>query len=162
MSEAIKSPGGRPRKFQEPSHPTTITLPQRTLDQLRMIDADRAKAIVKAVDRAVEAAGEAPRRVDVVEMAPGAGLLVVSPNRSLRNIPWLKMIEITPQHCLLSIESGTSIEKVELALLDLIEDATTSAPLDVPMLEELREQFGRLRRGDKFTKAEILLVDTSL
>ena len=48
-----RTPGGRPPKFKEPSGPVTVTLPKRTLDQLRSIDDDRAIAIVKAVDAAV-------------------------------------------------------------------------------------------------------------
>src|SRR5690606_34115626 len=44
-----RAPVGRPPKFREPSGPVTVTLPNRTLAQLRRIDADRAKAIVKAV-----------------------------------------------------------------------------------------------------------------
>ena len=44
------SKGGRPAKFDEPSRPVTITLPDRILDRLKEIDADRALAIVKAVE----------------------------------------------------------------------------------------------------------------
>jgi hypothetical protein len=94
MGEATMS--GRPRKFKEPSRPVTVTLPERTLDRLERIDSDRARAIVKAVDGAVEDEQGALRRVDVIEMAPGTGLLVVPATRTLAKIPWLKMIEISP------------------------------------------------------------------
>ena len=42
--------GGRPAKFDEPSRPVTITLPDRILERLEEIDGDRAKAVVKAVE----------------------------------------------------------------------------------------------------------------
>jgi hypothetical protein len=152
-----KNLGGRPPKFAEPSQPITVTLPKRTLDQLRSIDGDRAQAIVKAVDAVV---GEENRgsEVEVVEMAPGMGLLVVSSNRSLRGIPWLTMIEVAPMRHLLAITPGTPIEKVEIALMDLIEAARTDAPNELSLLETLREKIGKLRRGLRISKAEILVV----
>lgn len=159
MKHAItqKGPGGRPTKFKEPSRPVTVTLPERTLDQLGRIDNDRAKAVVKAVDAVVGGGCGAPH-AEVIEMAPGTGVVVIPPNRSLRTIPWLKMIEVAPARYLLTIVSGTPIEKVEIALMDLIENAKHSAPEDVPMLETLREKIGQLRRGEKISMVEILCV----
>jgi hypothetical protein len=150
--------GGRPRKFREPSAPVTVTLPDRTLEQLRSIDEDRAKAIVKAVD-AVMGTGSGPARaVEVIEMAPGTGVVVIPPTRSLATIPWLNMIEIAPARHLLTIVPGTAIEKVEVGLLDLLEDAKSSAPHEVPTLEALVEKIRGLRRGKKISVAEILFV----
>lgn len=150
--------GGRPPKFAEPSGPITVTLPDRTLTQLRSIDEDRAKAIVKAVDAAVRADVSEPLEAEVVEVAPGTGLVVVPPNRSLRSIEWLKMIEVAPTRYVIAITPGTPIEKVEVALMDLIDDARIAAPQEVRMLETLKEQIRHLRRGDRFSVAEILCV----
>jgi hypothetical protein len=135
----------------------TVTLPDRTVALLRDIDSDRAKAIVKAVDAI---AGPAPTAagVEVVEMAPGTGIVIVPANRSLRSIPWIKSIEVAPTRHLLAIVPGEPIEKIEIALLDLIEDARDSAPEDVPMLRTLVDTIGRLRRGKKISVAEILFV----
>jgi len=153
-----RHPGGRPPKFREPSGAVTVTLPNRILDQLRSIDEDRAKAIVKAVDAVVGGGTTKPLCAEVIEMAPGTGVVVVPPNRSLRSIPWLKMIEVAPARYLLAIVPGTPIEKVEVGLVDLIEDAKDSAPQDVPMLETLKERIRHLRRGKKISLAEILFV----
>jgi hypothetical protein len=153
-----RSPGGRPPKFNEPSGPITVTLPDRTLEQLRSLDDDRAKAIVKAVDAAVQSGTTRSLHPEVIEMAPGTGVVVVPPSRSLRAIPWLKMIEVGPARYLLTIVPGTPIEKVEIGLMDLVEDAKRSAPEEVPMLETLKEKIGQLRRGEKISMAEILFV----
>jgi hypothetical protein len=153
-----KHPGGRPRKFSEPSQPVTVTLPDRTLAQLRSIDEDRARAIVKAVDQTVGRGTRPSRRVEVVEMSPGMGILVVPGSRSLRSIPWLRMIEVAPMRHLLAIVSGTPIEKVEVALLDLIDNAKISVPDEVELLRMLREKIGDLRRGQRISKAEILVI----
>jgi hypothetical protein len=152
-----RHPGGRPPKFMEPSGPVTVTLPIRTLEQLRGIDADRAKAIVKAVDSAV-GNETASLGADVIEMAPGTGVVVVRPNRSLRSLPWLKMIEVAPMRHLLAITPGTPIEKVEVGLIDLIENAKDSAPEDLPMLETLVKKVRHLRRQQQISVAEILFV----
>jgi hypothetical protein len=152
-----RHPGGRPPKFTEPSGPVTVTLPIRTLEQLRSIDADRAKAIVKAVNSAVSNE-TASLGADVIEMAPGTGVVVVRPNRSLRSLPWLKMIEVAPMRHLLAITPGTPIEKVEVGLIDLIENAKDSAPEDLPMLETLVKKVRHLRRQQQISVAEILFV----
>ena len=51
MKRTNPNPGGRPAKFDEPSRPVTMTLPDRILDRLAEIGDDRAKAVVKAVEK---------------------------------------------------------------------------------------------------------------
>lgn len=150
--------GGRPRKFKEPSGPVTVTLPDRTLELLRRIDADRARAIVKAVDAVVGSQSSGTTEVEIVQMAPGTGLVIVPPNRSLRSIRWIKTIEVAPTRHLLAIVPGEPVEKIEIALLDLIEEARDTAPEDVPVLLALREKICQLRRSRKISAAEILCV----
>ncbi|MBN1237365.1 MAG: hypothetical protein JXB36_02635 [Gammaproteobacteria bacterium] len=150
--------GGRPPKFNEPSGPVTVTLPKRTLDQLRRIDEDRAKAIVKLVDAFVESGTRDGPKVEIIEMAPGTGIVLIPPNRSLRSLPWVRMIEVAPTRYLLAIVPDAPVEKIEVALLDLIDDARGTAPEDVPVLELLVEKLRELRRGKKISLAQILFV----
>lgn len=150
---------GRPPKFKEPSGPVTVTLPERTLAQLRQIDEDRAKAIVKAVDALAGPAAAQPPGGEVVEVAPATGVMLIPAYRSLRALPWLKVIEVAPSRYLIAIESGTPIEKIEVGLMDLLDKARLSAPDEVPMLKALRDRIGRLRRGNRISKAEILVID---
>lgn len=152
-----KNSGGRPPKFAEPSRPVTVTLPLRVLEQLHRLDADRARAIATAVDAVLSGDDAAALRVDLVEVSPGASMLVVPANRSLMGIPWLKLIKVAPARYLLTIEPGTSIEKVELTLLDMIRDADESLRNELPMLEDLAGIFSEIRRRGRITKSEILL-----
>lgn len=158
MGRTSTHAGGRPPKFREPSGPVTVTLPTRTLAKLKRIDDDRAKAIVKAVDTVVGSDTGSLIEAELIEMAPGTALVIVPPNQSLRSIPWLKMIEVAPMRYLLAITPGTPIEKLEISLVDLIEDAKKSAAEDLPLLESLTEKIRRLRRGKNFSVAEILFV----
>lgn len=152
---------GRPSKFNEPSRPVTVTLPERTLERLNEIDADRARAIVKAVDQVREGGERTEPSVDVIETTPGTACLLISRSRSLATIPWLKLIEVSSSRYLLAIESGTAIEKVEVALRDLIERAEKDWPNELGVLEELRAKFTDMRRNERFRKSEILLVSTT-
>ncbi len=153
-------PAGRPPKFDEPSRPVTVTLPERVLRQLDQLGPDRARAIVTAVERLVGAGPESgPPGIEVRDMAPGIGLLVVPHSESLAGVPWLRLIAIAPNRFLLTVRSGTPIEKVEVALMDLIAKARETGSAEVELLEELRSRIGVFRRGERLSKAEILVVE---
>ena len=155
-----KHPGGRPCKFNSPSRPVTVTLPERTLAQLTCIHDDRAMAIVKAVEAATATDPQRPP-VDIVEVARGIGLIVVGPSRALRTIPWLKMFEITPARYILSITAGISLDSLEIALVDLVEIHNGFTPEDRILVESLLKRVRGLRRRKEVSRSEILLVDLS-
>ena len=110
------SKGGRPAKFAEPRRPVTMTLPERILDRLAEIDADRARAVVKAVeaalggvpDRAVEPVGE-------LRIAPDEALLTIADSPLLRRLPWLTLIEVAPGRHVLSLRDGVPVSEKALA-----------------------------------------------
>jgi len=156
-----KNRGGRPPKFREPRGPVTMTLPKRILDQLSEINPDRACAVVK-ITEAVMGTGKGHfKPVELIEMAPGKSLIVVGPCKTLRKIPWLKLIEITRTRYLLTIPSGTSIEALEVALGDLSSNPELQKnEHENAVLRELLNLIGRQRRAQRLSKAEILIVDS--
>jgi hypothetical protein len=155
-----KVSGGRPPKFNEESNPITVTLPRRILHNLKTIDRDRAKAIVKCVDHMVQATEGSEPKVNVVAIEKGTGLIVVGPSMSLRNIPWLRLIEIAPSRFLLAIPSGTAIETLEIAIMDQIDNLSEDMEHEKILLTDLRTKITHHRRKDGFTKGEILYIDT--
>ena len=155
-----RTPGGRPPKFAEPSRPVTVTLPQRTLDDLERIDEDRARAIVKATRAAVGDESGQGGPLQVVEMVKGMGLIVVGPSVGLRSLSWLNMVEIAPSRFLLALPSGTPVEVLEVALSDLLERLPASQEGERVQLEALRRLLAKARRATSVTKAELLLVQT--
>ena len=164
MTKRPNSPGGgrsgRPPKFREPRRPVTITLPERTLRLLAAVDRDRARAVVRVTDTVVSSGDAADTRlVDVVEMLPGVGIILVGPSRYLRRIPWLRLVELTPGRLLLSIPSGTPVESLEIAVHDLLEAVPAAEPRERAILEGLHALIRRLRRGQSLSKAEMLFVD---
>jgi hypothetical protein len=160
-SHAQTKCSGRPPKFREPRRPVTMTLPDRILDQLAEIDKDRACAVVKAVEAVVGTGAERFKPVELVEMAPGKSLIVVGPSKALRQIPWLKLIEIARARYLLTIPSGTPIEALEVALRDLFHNpALRKNERETTVVNELLNLIGQQRRTQRLSKAEVLIIDT--
>lgn len=153
--------GGRPPKFREPRRPVTVTLPERTLRLLSALDKDRARAIVRVTDAALSPA-DTPlsKLVEVVEVMPGVGIILVGASQSLRQIPWLRLVEVAPARFLLSIPSGTPVDSLEIALHDLVEAVPAVDTRERAILERLHALMRALRRGRSISKAEMLFVDT--
>lgn len=157
--ETVKYRTGRPQKFAEPSRPVTMTLPERTLRLLAEVDADRAKAVVKATDAVMNEAWPDKRRVRLATIDEGSAVIVVGPSATLKRIPWLRLVEIAPARYLLAIPTGTAPERLEVAISDLIEDSPEDEADEHSVLEDLRKQIGHLRREDKMSKVEIIIVE---
>ena len=161
MKRTNPNPGGRPAKFDEPSRPVTMTLPDRILDRLAEIGDDRAKAVVKAVETALGGAGKkAPPPVDELPVAEDEALLVVARSRLLAAVPWLTMVEIAPGRHLLSLREGVPVEKLEVTLEDLLDDGMArGAERDV--LRTLLERIRTPRRNRAVRTEQILVVRTA-
>lgn len=150
---------GRPPKFNEPRRPITVTLPDRILRQLDALDSDRAQAIVKVTEAVVGRDQSNPKNVELVEVAPGKALLIVGPCASLRRIEWLQLVETAPGRNMLIIPSGTGVDSLEVAILDLLEHALPIDADERSLLVELRNQLGSLRREQRISKGEIIFFD---
>ena len=159
-STSKKARGGRPKKFKETSRPVTVTLPERILRQLCNINEDRAQAIVKAVDIVMGSTTHPFKPVEMVEVSKGKTIIVVGPSKILRKIPWLHMVEIAPARYLLSVPTGTPVESLEVAIMDLIENLPAEEPEERILLEDLRKCISHQRRGKMISKGELLFIDT--
>ncbi len=150
--------GGRPAKFDEPSRPVTLTLPDRILECLADIDADRAKAIVKAVDAVLEKSMPQADMVRELRVSDEEALLTVADNSLLRSIPWLTMIEIAPGRHLLSLKDQASIEKLEVTIVDILDAHPQARPSERRTLERLLECLRTPRRNRAIRTEDILVI----
>lgn len=148
---------GRPAKFNEPRKPVTMTLPQRILDLLALVNRDRALAVTELVEKALMPSGKPTEPVREMMVGKGKSLLTVADSPSLRSLPWISLIEISPGMHLLSVESGVPTEKLELAIVDLLEESKD--PRDSEILRELLQRLRTPRRNHKVKKEEILFVE---
>lgn len=123
------------------------------------VDSDRARAIVKVTDAARSSAVDGGDRVRLAEVGNGVALIVVGPSAHLRAIPWLKLVEISPASFILALPSGVPIEKLEVAIADIIEKMPDVADGERLLLDDLRKHLTRLRRENKMRKSEIIFVD---
>jgi hypothetical protein len=161
-NRARKSRGksGRPPKFQGARRPITVTLPENTLARLASIDADRARAIVKATDVALAGADSERDPVELVEVAPDLSIVIVEPSRVLRTIGWLRLIEVAPLRYMLALPQGTAVDSLELTLVELLEGAEEMDDRETLLLKQLRNLMRKSRRRGDLSKAEILFIDT--
>ena len=156
-----KGKSGRPPKFDEERIPVTVTLPKRILQKISLVDTDRAKGIVKCVENVFQSS-QPLHSVEIINISEGSGLIVIGPSTSLKKIPWLKLVEIAPAKFLLSVPTGTLIETLEIALMDLLEDLPVEETSEKDMLINLLDKLRKHRRKECLTKGEILFVDTTL
>ncbi len=151
--------GGRPPKFPGPRRIITITLPERTLSQLSMIDNDRARAIARAAERIVgDQVIDPPEPVEVIKVAPGTGLILVGPCRYLSRISFIRMVPVAPGRHLITFEPGVSPDSLEVALSDLLDDIPEGEVAERKVISDLWRQIKGFRRGRRVSKAEILFV----
>lgn len=150
------SVGGRPRKFDEPSRPITVTLPESTLKALRQIDADRGRAIVKLTAQTL--GRQSQPGVEIVKMAPHTGLLVVGPCASLRKIPFLHLIEVAPERFIMALDPGNDFRALEIALQDVLDDVGGGKVQERQLITDLLEHVRLLRKSQRVSMGEILFV----
>jgi len=159
QSSKDKNLGGRPAKFSEPSRPITITLPERILSLLVTINPDRAKAITSAVNMLLSSKGESTVLFEVRKVSNEKAIILVGHSKYLSRIPWLRMIEVGPARNIISIKSGTSIESMEVAIQDLLEEVPANEYHEREILEALLKSIRSSRRSKKSVKEEILFVE---
>lgn len=153
-----KRGSGRPPKFAEARRPITVTLPERTLRQLAAVDADRARAIVKAASRTTRRPGASAPPVEVVEALPGQAVILVRSSRYLPRIEWLRLVAVDRDRNLLAIPSGTAIESLEVAVEDLIDSLPADEHRERELLTALHKILRQRRRQRTVSKMEILLM----
>ncbi len=125
------------------------------------VDSDRAKAITKLVDTSLNTHHKKPLKpVATVKVAEDRAIILVSYSEQLNRIPWLRLIEVAPGRHLISIRSGTSIESMEVAMQDLLEDLPAEKSPDREILEVLMQIIRASRRKKTTLKEEILFVAT--
>ena len=152
---------GRPPKFQEARRPVTVTLPESTLAKFAAINPDRAQAIAQATEAAMPRNVRGHKRVELVEVMPGLGVIIVGPSRYLQKIKWLRLVQLSPMRYLLVVPSGTAIDSLEVAIIDLLENLEQDEEWEKATLEQLRDMMRNLRLGGKLSKAELMFIDTT-
>jgi hypothetical protein len=155
-----KHPGNQSQKTNELKRVVTIALSEKTLSVLETCDRDLAQAIEKVTDRASQRAFPEGSSYEVVKVAPHKSVFIVGSNTHLAKIHWIKLVEVAPGRNLITIPSGTSLESLEVAVLELIENMPSDGIMDQALLKEFCKYVGRLRRNEKISTVEILLVDT--
>jgi hypothetical protein len=125
---------------------------------MERVSSDRAQAIVKCVEAVVGSDRDLAKPVELVNVLPGKALIVVGPSKSLNRIHWLRRIEISPTRYLLVLPSGMSVESMELAIIELMENIGSDDQDEHALLKELRRVISYQRHENAISKGEIVFV----
>jgi len=155
---ARKSAGGRPPKFDEPSRPITLTLPDSVLEDLLRVDADRSQAIVKLAREALRKDGPEAPLVQLVGVGQNRGVIMVRQSKALQRIPFVKLVEVGPGRCILALDSGNDFRTLEIGVLDVLETIPPEEKRDIQLMSELLVEIRKLRKSARLSMAEILLI----
>lgn len=150
---------GRPRKFEGPSRVVTLTLPEETIARLQSINEDRAKAIVMATEIAAPPEGASEAMVDLIQVAPNLGMIMVPCHDCLKSIPDLRLVQAAPNRWLILLSSGTPLSDIEIALADQLETRGKHSAGDHQIIAQLLQHIRSYRRSKRVEKAEVLLVE---
>ena len=156
-----KKSGGRPRKFSEPSRPITLTLPERTLRELRHINPDPGHAIVKLASWALQNGGDEKPLVEIVKTSADMGIIVVGPSKALSHISFLHLVEVAPARYLLALDSGYDFNNLEIALTDVLDDVPLADRRERELMTQLLQHIKRLRKSETMSRAEIIFAKPS-
>lgn len=147
-------------KSDNPKRVITLALTKEILHVLETFDQDINQAITKVTSLVTQRNIPKGSSFEIIKVAPHKSIFIVGSDTLLSKISWLKLIEIAPGRNLIAIPSGTSMESLEVALLELIESISSDEDENRPLLMEFRKYVGRLRRYNKMFRAEIMIVDT--
>jgi hypothetical protein len=154
---------GRPPKFGRPARLVALTLPEDTIQGLKSIDADLAKAVVALVDRTqgrtTTVSGEWDSPVSLAHVTDGRALIVIDP-KIFREIPGCAVIPLSEGRAFLALDPGRTLADLELSVADLLEDQATRS-VEREALGALRQALRDWRRDDSlsFHTRSIVLVE---
>jgi hypothetical protein len=154
---------GRPPKFGRPARLVALTLPEDTIEVLKGIDTDLAKAVVALVDRtqgrttAVDGDWDVP--VSLAHVSDVRALIVIDP-KIFREIPGCAVIPLYEGRAFLALDAGRTLADLELSVADLLDDGAIP-PKERDALGALRQALREWRRDDSlsFHTRSIVLVE---
>ena len=99
-----------------------------------------------------------PKPAWLVEIGKRRGVILVGHSKRLAGLPWMRLVEVAPGRHLISVRPGTTIESMELALRDLLEEMSGGGDGERVVLEALLGIVRSKRRAKAATMEEILVV----
>jgi hypothetical protein len=151
---------GRPPKYGRPSQVVALTLPQEVVDALGRLHTDLGWAIVTLVEKTSHPAPPASPlgHAALVEIGDGQRLIVVN-SAMLRSIPGVQLVPLSQTQAFLALDPGRGMADLELAVVDRLEQPTTSGR-ERQALARLRAQLRKWRRDPhlQFLTRSIILV----
>jgi hypothetical protein len=144
---------GRPLKFGRPARAVTLTLPVDVLEALQAIDGDISRAVVRAVEPLVASPTQAAGLATYGENA----VIVVPPNRMLRDRLGIELVPLAGGRALLSFDESMPISEIELRIGDALADPAFGKE-DRVVFEAVAEILRTARRDGKTALARRSII----
>jgi hypothetical protein len=144
LSTTLRRRPGRPRKFAAPSRALTVTLPEKVLDSLALIDPDVSRAIARLAERHHRPSDARP----AAELAVYGrrAVITVRPTPTLEQRTGIQLVPLPDGRALISFDQPKTIEELELLLYDAL-DAAELAADDRKVFEEIGSILREARRS---------------
>ncbi len=159
---------GRPPKFGRPASLLALTLPDDTIEFLQSVDQDLGWAIVKLAEAQQGEAGAAdagqpavgPPDATLVPIGRYQYLIVVRVHDVFDSLPGVDLVPLGHGQAFLAFQGRHTLEGLELALVDRLEDATLSDE-DRARVASLRDMLREWRRDEtlSFHERSIVVVE---
>ena len=148
---------GRPRKFDGPSRPVTLTLPLHVIEALSAVDADLSKAVVRIAQPEL---GRRPHLPAELATFGHRAVIVVNRSRTLERRTGVGLVPLPDGRALISFDRTTTPAALELMLEDALEDSTLPAK-DRAVFEGIGQILRDARRsGDvQLRQANIIVLE---
>jgi hypothetical protein len=120
---------GRPPKFDRPSRLVAVTLPTDTLDQLRRMNPDLARAIVALTQTRPPSTGKrhtaAVPDVDLVQLTTRDALIIVN-RRHIASLPGVSVLPLDDERGFLALQADKGVADLVVAVQDRLEEEGVS------------------------------------
>ena len=142
-SRATEPRRGRPRKFVRPSRAVTVTLPDDVIAALQKVNPDLSRAVASIVEPHVRS--ESTPIAELVGDRDAATVIVVPPNRALRERAGVELVPLPDGRALIAFDDTLSTSHIELRLADAMADPDLTGE-DRAVFVELADILRRARR----------------
>lgn len=148
---------GRPRKFDDPSRPVTLTLPVHAIEALAAMDPDLSRAIMHLLEPGL---GRRPHAPAELTRYGGRAVIVVNASRALEQRTGIDLVPLPDGRALMSFERSMTPAAIELLIADALDDRQLKGP-DRAVFEAIAGILKTARRsGDvRLSQRNIIVLE---
>jgi hypothetical protein len=151
-----KTGRGRPRKFDRPSRPVTVTLPEDVIARLGAADGDLGKAIVRLAEKSPARPRQTKKSAELFAYGRHA-VILVRPVRALSRMPGVQLVPVSEGRALIALDHPHGVSQLELDLRDALDNRSVP-PGDRTVLKAITDILKSCRLSHNLSVAERSII----